>query len=206
VSDVPLSVWRRLRPEEPLWNMLFPEVWLIALRRFLGFVYLIVIFHQRCIAANVFNHKVKVVVYCLYLSAFLILIRNTFRTASFFYPPESTANSKEWIYWVLEVVPMLLNSVLLNIWPPLKYLPHNNKVYLAVDGKTEIEGPGMVEHRPFLLTLVDPFDLVGLVTGQDNKNRFWEKDGIGGPGGSARRMNEYESELAQPTKTGHSKV
>ncbi|OCT53854.1 RTA1 domain protein [Cladophialophora carrionii] len=156
--------------------------------------------------ANVFSHNVKVVVYSLYLSAFLILIRNTFRTAAFFYPPDSTANGKEWIFWVLEVVPMLLNSYLLNVYPPLKYLPRNDKIYLAMDGKTEIEGPGMVENRPFLLTLVDPFDLVGLATGQDNKNRFWEHDGIGGPGGSARRANEDEPESVHASKEIHSKA
>ena len=176
---------------------------LILVCRFLAFVYLIFTFHRRCIKANVFTHKVKVVIYSLYLSAFLILIRNTFRTASFFYPPDSTANGKEWIYWVLEVVPMLFNSYLFNVYPPLRYLPHNHKIYLAVDGKTEIEGPGMVENRPFLLTLVDPFDLVGLITGQDNKNRFWEHDGIGGTGRSYRRADEDETELVRTTKESH---
>ena len=101
---------------------------------------------------------------------------------------------------------MLFNTYLLNLYPPMKYLPHNNKVYLAVDGKTEFEGPGMVENRPFLLTLFDPFDLVGLVTGQDNKNRFWEKDGIGGPGGSAREAQGNETELVRGTRDDHSKA
>jgi hypothetical protein len=149
---------------------------------------------------------VKVIVYTLYLSAFLILIRNTFRTAAFFYSPESTANGKEWIYWVLEVVPMAINSFLFNLYPPLKYLPRNNKIYLAVDGKTELEGPGMVDKRPFLLTLFDPFDLVGLATGHDNKNKFWEKDGIGGPAtGRARRGAEDERELVQYAQQSQSK-
>lgn len=169
-------------------------------------MYLIVLFHRRCLAAGVFTHKVKVVVYTLYLSGFLILIRNTFRTAAFFYPPNSTANGKEWIYWVLEVVPMLLNSYLMNVYPPLKYLPHNHKIYLAVDGKTEIEGPGMVEHRPFILTLVDPFDVVGLVTGQDNKNKFWEKDGVGGPRHLSRHGEEDETEMVRATKQGFNKA
>ena len=163
-------------------------------------MYLIVIFHRRCVAANVFTYKVKVIVYSLYLSGFLILIRNTFRTASFFYPTDSTANGKEWIFWVLEVVPMLLNSYLMNVYPPLKYLPHNHKIYLAVDGKTEIEGPGMVDNRPFILTLFDPFDIAGLVAGQDNKNKFWEKDGIGGPGGPAGRGDEDVNEVVRATR------
>jgi hypothetical protein len=149
---------------------------------------------------------VKVIVYTLYLSAFLILIRNTFRTAAFFYPPNSIANGQEWIYWVLEVVPMTINSFLFNLYPPLKYLPRNNKIYLAVDGKTELEGPGMVDKRPFLLTLFDPFDLVGIATGYDNKNKFWEKDGIGGPvAGRARRDTEDERELVQYAQQSQSK-
>ncbi|KIY01427.1 uncharacterized protein Z520_02979 [Fonsecaea multimorphosa CBS 102226] len=176
----------------------------LLLGMFLGFIFLIAIFHKRCIAANVFTYNVKVVVYSLYASGFLILIRNTFRTASFFYPPNSTANGKEWIFWVLEVVPMLFNTYLMNVFPPLKYLPHDHKIYLAVDGKTEIEGPGMVEKRPFILTLIDPFDLVGLITGQDNKNRFWEKDGIGGPGGVAGRDIGDDNELGRTRKGGHS--
>ena len=82
---------------------------------------------------------------------------------------------------------MLLNTYLLNIYPPAKYLPPNHKIYLAVDGKTELEGPGMVDKRHLLLTIVDPFDFHGLITGKDNKNKYWEKDGIGGPkeGGEA---------------------
>ncbi|KAH0844213.1 RTA1 domain protein [Fonsecaea pedrosoi] len=169
-------------------------------------VSLILLLGIRCIAANVFTRKVKVVVYSLYASGFLILIRNTFRTASFFYPPNSTANGKEWIFWVLEVIPMLFNTYLMNLFPPLKYLPHNHKVYLAMDGKTEIEGPGMVDNRPFILTVIDPFDLVGLVTGQDNKNRFWEHDGIGGPGEMAQGATEEHSELGQAKRGGHDKT
>lgn len=153
----------------------------LLLAMFLAFVYLIVLFHRRCRAAGVLNYKAKVIIYELYLSSFLILTRNVFRTAAFFYPWNSVANGKEWPFWVFEAVPMLLNTALLNIYPPAKYLPRSYKTYLAMDGKTEIEGPGMVDKRPFLHSLLDPFDIGGLVTGKDNKNKFWEKDGIGGP-------------------------
>lgn len=153
----------------------------LLLAMFVAFVYLIVLFHRRCRAAGVLNYKAKVVIYDLYLSSFLILVRNVFRTAAFFYPPISVANGEEWPFWVFESAPMLLNSLLLNVYPPAKYLPRNYKIYLAMDGKTELEGPGMVDKRPFLLSLFDPFDIGGLITGKDNKNKFWEKDGIGGP-------------------------
>lgn len=170
---------------------------ILLLAMFLAFMVLIVIFHRRCIAAGVLTHNTRTVIYVLYVSGFLILIRNIFRTASFFYPPTSPANGDEVFFWVFEALPMLANTFLLNIFPPAKYIPKNHKVYLARDGKTEIEGPGMVDKRHFLLTLVDPFDLVGLATGHDNKNKFWEHDGIGDQGITLPAVGE-----SQVTKTG----
>ncbi|KAI1628775.1 hypothetical protein EDD37DRAFT_603694 [Exophiala viscosa] len=160
----------------------------------LGFISLVVIFHRRCLAAGVFNYKTKVIIYELYASCFLILIRNTFRTAAFFYGPLSPANDDEVLFWVLEALPMLANTFLLNMYPPAKYLPANHKIYLAVDGQTELEGPGMVDNRPVLLTLFDPFDIAGLVTGADNKNKFWESDGIGGPRNSVTGLDDLARE------------
>ena len=119
--------------------------------------------------------------YELYLSNFLILFRNCFRTAAFFYSWSSVANGEEWPIWVFEFVPMLVNTFLMNIYPPAKYMPANQKIYLAIDGKTEIEGPGLIDKRPFLVTICDPFDIAGIVSKKDSKNRFWLRDGIGGP-------------------------
>lgn len=56
------------------------------------------------------------------------------------------------------------------------FLPRSNKVYLSKDGVTEVEGPGWVDKRPFLATVVDPFDLVGLIMGRDKTTKFWETD------------------------------
>lgn len=154
---------------------------LLQIALFLAFVVLVVIFHIRCIRAAVFTHNVKVIIYTLYISSMLILLRNTFRTATFFYPATAYANTSEWCFWVFEAVPMVINSYLMNVYPPGKYLPANHKIYLAMDGKTELEGPGAADKRPFLLTLFDPFDVVGLVKGTDAKNLFWEHDGIGPP-------------------------
>ena len=69
---------------------------------------------------------------------------------------------------------MIVNSVLLNIRHPARFLPSSNKVYLAEDGVTEIMGPGYSDKRNFLITIFDPFDLVGLIRGRDKKNRYWE--------------------------------
>lgn len=78
---------------------------------------------------------------------------------------------------------MLANSVLMNARHPLRYLPRSNKIYLARDGVTEIEGPGYSDKRMFIMTLLDPFDIVGMIRRKDQQTRFWETEGSAGPGG-----------------------
>lgn len=151
---------------------------ILQLILFAAFVGILAIFHVRARRAGVVNHKLKVIIYTMYGSCTLIFTRNLFRTVAFFSPWDSYTNSTEWLFWVWEVAPMVINTVALNIWPPAKYLPFDNKVYLARDGKTELQGPGWEDRRHFLLTLFDPFDIGGLIRGEDSKNRFWEKDGI----------------------------
>ncbi len=69
---------------------------------------------------------------------------------------------------------MITNSVMLNFRHPASFLPSSNKIYLAEDGVTEIEGPGFEDPRNFLVTIVDPFDLIGLIKGRD-KQKYWER-------------------------------
>jgi RTA1 like protein len=145
---------------------------------FAAFASVVAIFHMRARRAGVVNHKLKVIIYTMYASCTFIFMRNLFRTVAFFLPWDSYTNRTEWLIWVWEMVPMLCNTFMLNIWPPAKYLPRDNKVYLARDGKTELQGPGWDDQRHFLLTVFDPFDLGGLIKGEDRKNRYWEKDGI----------------------------
>jgi hypothetical protein len=54
------------------------------------------------------------------------------------------------------------------------YLPRSNKIYLAEDGLTEIVGPGYEDRRLWIITIMDPCDLAGLVAGRDKKDRYWE--------------------------------
>ena len=70
---------------------------------------------------------------------------------------------------------MIINSVLLNVRHPAQFLPRNNKIYLAQDGVTEIEGPGYEDKRQFLWTILDPFDIVGLMKGRDKGARYWDE-------------------------------
>jgi RTA1 like protein len=145
---------------------------------FVAFASVVAIFHLRAKRIGVANRKLKIIIYTMYASCTLILLRNLFRTVAFFTASDSYTNTTEWLIWVWEMVPMLINTFMLNVWPPAKYLPSDNKVYLARDGKTELQGPGWEDRRHFLLTVFDPFNIGGLMRGEDNKNRFWENDGI----------------------------
>ena len=69
---------------------------------------------------------------------------------------------------------MITNSVMLNFRHPASFLPSSNKIYLAEDGVTEIEGPGFEDPRNFIITILDPFDLIGLIRGRD-KQKYWER-------------------------------
>lgn len=66
----------------------------LLLTMFCGFVALVISFHRRAVAAGVFNYKMKVIIYEMYISSFLICLRNCFRTAQAFYGWNSVANGK----------------------------------------------------------------------------------------------------------------
>lgn len=58
----------------------------------------------------------------------------------------------------------------------MMFLPNSVNIYLAADGCTERMGPGWIDKRNFCATIVDPFDVVGLVRGKDKKEQFWERE------------------------------
>lgn len=151
-----------------------------------SFILLAVYFHRKCHKANLLPENLKAVLYTLYCSSALIVIRTIYRTVEYFAISEirvgpgvnpmsiSPIVRYEWFFWVFEALLMIANSVLLNVRHPARFLPENNKIYLAEDGITEIVGPGYEDKRNFLLTVFDPFDLVGLVKGRDKGGRYWE--------------------------------
>jgi len=101
----------------------------------------------------------------------------------------------EWYFYVFEAVLMLCNQVLMNVRHPRRWLPKSTKTYLAQDGVTEIDGPGYKDTRPFWQTLVDPFDLLGLLSkgNEDDKTkRFWEGNGFDGASKSKEVRRERE--------------
>ncbi|ROW07406.1 hypothetical protein VMCG_03720 [Cytospora schulzeri] len=80
----------------------------------------------------------------------------------------------EWLFYVFEATLMLCNAYLWNIRHPQKYIPKSTKVYLDQDGVTEVKEPDFKNTKSKLASMVDPFDLAGLVKGRDHNNRFWE--------------------------------
>ncbi|OHX00263.1 RTA1 domain-containing protein [Colletotrichum incanum] len=154
------------------------------------FVVLAVTFQRRCARAGVACRRgVKGPLVTLYVSVMLISTRTTFRIVEYFGVAEMrwgsgvdvaeipSAIRYEWFFYVFEASLMLVNVVMFNVRHPRRYLPEKYTVYLAKDGVTEVDGPGWKDPRPFWVTVVDPFDLAGVVRGRDRRSdRFWERD------------------------------
>lgn len=61
---------------------------------------------------------------------------------------------------------------MLNIWHPGRYLPRSNKTFLDVDGQEKrSDRGGWDDKRPFILTLLDPFDIGGLIQSRIQKSK-----------------------------------
>ncbi|KAH8590852.1 RTA1 like protein-domain-containing protein [Bisporella sp. PMI_857] len=156
-----------------------------------AFVYLASHFHRKCKRTNLLPTNLSTILWTLYMSSALIGVRTVFRTVEYFITANVHFDEKldpdtlsvliryEWYFWVFEGILMVCNTFLLNVRHTMKYLPRDNKIYLAEDGVTEIKGPGYEDKRFWLLTVVDPFDLVGLFKGRNMNQRFWETHGEG---------------------------
>lgn len=149
-----------------------------------GFVALAGRFHFNCSRGGVLNHKIKRTLIVLYCSCTLITIRTIFRTVEYFTAASLNAFSdiehispvlkQEWFFWFFEVAFMYTNTTLLNVFHPMQSLPRSNRIYLAQDGVTEVEGPGYDDPRHWTLTVVDPFDIYGLIVNKGKKEKYWE--------------------------------
>lgn len=136
------------------------------------FVLLAAIFHRRCAKANIHVKALSAPLTTMYISMSLILVRCIYRMVEQFGnttvrlddPSALIALSPtlryEWFFYVFEATLMLVNSVLWNVRNPRRHLPKNNHVYLAEDGRTELEGEDKTDGRPLLATVIDPFGIV----------------------------------------------
>ncbi|KAJ5609227.1 RTA-like protein [Penicillium herquei] len=151
-----------------------------------AFVALATRFHFNCRKGSVLNHKIKRCLIVLYISCMLITVRTIYRTVEYFTAASlhtysdiqqiSPVLKQEWFFWFFEVVFMYSNTTMLNIFHPMHKLPRSNKIYLAQDGVTEIEGPGYDDPRHWIQTFIDPFDMYGLIKRRGKQHVYWEAD------------------------------
>ena len=150
-------------------------------------------FHRRCLKAGILppknkqGKKLRSVLYLMYASSTLISIRHIYRVVDVFQGYTGYLEIHEWPLYIFDGLFMFANALMLNIFHPMRYLPTDNNIFLSQDGITELKGPGWVDKRNFLLTIFDPFDIVGFFQKRD-KERFWENE------------NQFEKvELTAPT-------
>lgn len=159
---------------------------ILQLVSFFLFVVLEYAFHRRCKKAGILDQtssaeaarnakKLRSVLYLMYISSVIISSRHIFRVVDVFQGYTGYLETHEWPLYVFDGAFMFANALMLNIWHPMKYLPNDNKIYLSRDGTTERLGPGWEDKRPFLVTLVDPFDIGGLFMKRD-KEKFWDHE------------------------------
>ncbi|TLD19897.1 hypothetical protein PspLS_09410 [Pyricularia sp. CBS 133598] len=145
------------------------------------FVCLAGFIHHRCLKRGIRNRKVTIPLVTLYASMGFITARTIFRTVEHFAFEDLTGAISEttpqvhdpppvvlyeWCFYVFEATFMFMAIAVFNILHPGQFLPSNNKIYLAQDGQTELEGPGWSDKRPFIVTLCDPFNLAGCLDGK----------------------------------------
>lgn len=140
---------------------------LLQLISFVAFIALLSAFRRRCSHTKVMNKKLQTIISLLYVSAGLILARHVYRVVEVFEGYDGYLANHEAFFYVFDGALMLINSVMLNVFHPMAYLPQSWKIYLSDDGVTELEGDCVMDQRPLWVALLDPFDLVGLVKGRD---------------------------------------
>lgn len=140
---------------------------MLQLISFVCFISLLIVFHRRCLRAQIMNQKLRTILCLLYASSGMILSRNIYRVVEVWEGYDGYLANHEAFFYVFDGALMLINSVMLNVFHPMAYLPRSWKVYLSNDGITELEGDCVMDKRPFWVTVLDPFDLVGLIKGRD---------------------------------------
>ncbi|KAL9006890.1 MAG: hypothetical protein Q9188_000345 [Gyalolechia gomerana] len=159
---------------------------LLQVLSFFLFVLLEAVFHRRCQKAGILApkptpeankqaNKIRSVLYLMYISSAIISSRHIFRVVDVWQGRDGYLETHEWPLYIFDGLFIFVNALMLNIWHPMKYLPNDNKIYLSKDGTMERLGPGWEDSRSFLVSLIDPFDLLGLLLGR-RKDKFWERE------------------------------
>lgn len=144
---------------------------LLQIVLFIGFVAVVLRFHSNVKRANL-EGRWTTVLFVLYISAFVISVRCLYRSVEYWMGITGAIYRNESYFQVFEASLMLINVLVLNIWHPGRYLPKSNKAFLNNQGVEErSDRGGWEDKRPFLLTLVDPFNITGLIHNQIKKRK-----------------------------------
>ncbi|KAF9639755.1 putative rta1 domain protein [Lasiodiplodia theobromae] len=141
---------------------------------FFALIGLAIQFHIRARRARVLTRNLRTVLIILYTTSAAVSIRCIYRIVEYFEGYHGVLITREYFFYIFEAALMFLTTLILNIWHPGARLPRSNTVYLSQDGVTELHGLGWGDNRNWVLTTFDPFDLVGLFTGNDKRTKFWE--------------------------------
>lgn len=166
----------------------------LQLAAIITFVVLAVVFHLRCYRSKVLVRAVSTPLNTLYVSMTLIFVRCIYRlvehlgaTTIDLSDLESLKKLSpilryEWYFYVFEATLMLINSVIWNLWNPGRYLPQNYHVYLARDGRTEVQANVKPDNRSLLLKILSVLTFGLLFRAKATDHRCNERQpGIGHP-------------------------
>ncbi|EEH39224.2 hypothetical protein PAAG_01686 [Paracoccidioides lutzii Pb01] len=141
---------------------------------FASFVGVLTLFHARMRALRAkwlvssnggTKRKLMTVVYCLYISSILIIIRSAYHIAETFVPEGHTFRTTEAPFLICEALIMFLNTAMFNIFHPGHILPIDSRIYVGLDGQEReneaIEG-ALQDSRLLSQKILDPLDIKGL--------------------------------------------
>ncbi|KAM0278254.1 hypothetical protein ACHAQH_005267 [Verticillium albo-atrum] len=141
----------------------------------ISFLALVIFFHRRCINARVAGARaVRYTLITIYTSVALILVRTVYRTVEHYAMEEIDDKDirspvdipvvvrYEVYFCVFDAALMLVNLILWNFMHTSRYLPADNKTYIARDGVTEVKGSGWQDPRSKSARMMDPFDLMSM--------------------------------------------
>ncbi len=147
---------------------------------------LAIIFHRCCREGRIKAPRVERPLLVLYASLLLFVARALFRAVEQFGGSPwinrgddplalRPAAQHEWYFYVFDAAPMLLASVLWNVWHPGRFLPRDSRAYLAQDGVTVLIGPGWKNSASLTETFFNPFAM--LTSRGGHQKQFWESNG-----------------------------
>ncbi|KAK3718403.1 hypothetical protein LTR37_005216 [Vermiconidia calcicola] len=176
------------------------------------FFSLVAYMEYKCRKARNFPRKVRVVCYTLYITSFMLLVRCIVRTIEGFEaascatgegPPGycGSVSMHEYFLYIFEIANITLFVAILVIFHPGKYLPRDTKIFLdPIDGMTERMGPGFskADKRPLFVTVIDPFNIGGIVSGKGMVlDKFWEQQQPAYEGGEISKDDGKMVEMSE---------